>query len=71
MTYKCFTRDWWIDNYSDGWPNNLEPFGAGEKTNRASFKTEAEAQQFAKKWNDTHDAGRYSNRCEYEKEISK
>ena len=41
--YRCFTRDWWIDNFEDGWPNNLEPFGAGEQITRATFETEAEA----------------------------
>ena len=63
--YRCFTRDWWIDNFEDGWPNNLEPFGAGEQITRATFETEAEANAFAKNWNATHDAGRYSNKCEY------
>ena len=62
--YRCFTRDWWIDNPS--WPNGLEPFGAGEKTTRAKFETEEEARDFAKNWNQTHEAGRYSNKCEFE-----
>ena len=66
MNYVCFTRDWWIDNFTDGWPNNLEPFGAGEKTTRARFETEQEAREFAINWNKTHDAGRYSNKCEFE-----
>ena len=59
--YRCFTRDWWIDNFSGEWPNNLEPFAAGEQITRAKFETEQEAREFAQNWNKTHDAGRYSN----------
>ena len=64
--YRCFTRDWWIDNFSGEWPNNLEPFAAGEQITRAKFETEQEAREFAQNWNKTHDAGRYSNKCELE-----
>ena len=63
--YRCFTRDWWIDNFSGEWPNNLEPFAAGEQITRAKFETEQEAQAFCKNWNETHEAGRYSNKCEF------
>ena len=62
--YRCFPRDWWIDNPS--WPNGLEPFAAGEQITRAKFKTEEEAREFAQNWNKTHEAGRYSNKCEFE-----
>ena len=64
--YRCFTRDWWIDNFSGEWPNNLEPFAAGEQITRAKFETEQEAREFAQNWNKPHDAGRYSNKCEFE-----
>ena len=70
--YDCFQRTWWWEN-SD-WPNGLEPH-AGRKNfffknthckETQSFLTEQEAIDFCTGWNDTHDAGRYSLKAEFE-----
>ena len=70
--YDCFQRTWWKDNAD--WPNGLEPHAGrknfyfkneiGKETH--AFFTEEEAVDFCKQWNDTHDAGRYSCKAEYQ-----
>lgn len=61
--YRVFLRDWLKDNPE--WPDGLEPC-AGEKQYIASFDSEIEAQACCKKYNSTHDKGRYSRKAEYE-----
>ena len=70
--YDCFQRTWWKDNAD--WPNGLEPH-AGEKdfyfknavgSVTIAFYTEEEAIQYCNEYNNTHDAGRYSNKAEYQ-----
>ena len=61
--FKTFTRTWWKENPS--WPNGLEP-EAGERTYLKRFYDEAEAREFCQEWNDAHEPGRLSLKCEYE-----
>ena len=70
--YDCFQRTWWKDNAD--WPDGLEPHAGrknfyfkneiGKETH--AFFTEEEAVDFCRQWNDTHDAGRYSCKAEYQ-----
>lgn len=62
--FAVFTRTFWKDNPS--WPNGLEP-ECGPRTYLAKgLKTEEEARAMCKKYNATHDPGRYSRKAEYE-----
>jgi len=63
--FRCFTRTWWRENPK--WPNGLEPCAGEVRYKRnATFETEAEAQEYCREWNATHDPGRLSLKCEYE-----
>lgn len=66
MSYRCFTRVWWKDNPS--WPNGLEPYPGAPKSYHkdAEFDTQAEARAYCREWNEDHDLGRYSRKCEFE-----
>ena len=63
MSYKTFTRTWWIENPT--WPNGLEP-GAGRRHYMGHYQNEAEAQAACQAWNATHNPGRLSKKMEYE-----
>ncbi len=65
-TFDVFTRTWWREATSPGWPNGLEPC-AGPKTYIARDVTEEEARELCRKWNAEHDPGRLSLKAEYEK----
>lgn len=64
--FRCFTRNWWVDNPT--WPNGLEPANLGEtrKTYRATFASLESARAFCQGWNKAHNPGKYSNKCEFE-----
>ncbi len=70
--FDCFQRTLWNEN--SYWPKGLEPH-AGRKNfffrNEIGSETHAvftdeEAVDFCRQWNDTHDAGRYSCKAEYQ-----
>lgn len=63
--YRCFTRTWWIRN--PAWPNGREP-GAGPRKyhGKARNMTEDEARTYCRAWNETHDPGEFSRKCEFE-----
>lgn len=64
--YRVFTRTWWIANPS--WPDGREP-GAGRKhTIKRNVKSETEAQQICRAYNETHDPGFLSRKAEYEEQ---
>lgn len=69
-TYYTFTRPWWREaEKSDGsWPNNLVPFAGADRTVEATGLTREEAIEYCHDWNDSHDAGRYSVKCEFTEE---
>lgn len=62
--FEIFHRTWWRDN--PAWPDGLEPC-VGESFFIGKAKTEEEAIQMCKEWNDCHDAGRYSDKAEFMK----
>ena len=62
--YRVFKRTWWKDN--PNWPDGLEP-EAGPKRHICLARTEEEAQERCRKFNEENDAGRYSLKAEYEK----
>jgi hypothetical protein len=68
-TYRVFVRDWWKEATMPGWPNNLEP-GPGMKSYQGhpTGLTISAARRYCKRWNATHDAGRYSRKAEFEEE---
>ena len=64
MQYRVFTRSWWIENPE--YPNGLEPCAGPKRYKRAVFDNEHDAREYAKAWNNAHDAGRYSVKMEFE-----
>jgi hypothetical protein len=64
--YRTFTRRWWKDAETPGWPNGLEPDGGARKTYRGTFLKESDARAFCAAWNAKNEPGRYSVKCEYE-----
>ncbi len=64
MRYRVFNRNWWIKNpdFLDG----REP-GPGKKHYHGkTFDTQDEARDYCLAWNDTHEPGELSNKCEFE-----
>lgn len=64
--YYTFTRTWWREN--PRWPNGLEPQAGRKRRTGHTFTHESEAQRFCKNYNETHNPGRLSRKCEYERE---
>ena len=64
--YRVFNRTWWKEAERGDWPNGLEPH-AGSKHYMGRYATEMEAQAAAKRYNATHEPGRYSRKAEYER----
>jgi len=68
-TYCVFTRTWWKEATSAGWPNNLKPqAGARSYRGHPDGLSYGEAQEYCQDWNDSHDPGRYSRKAEFESE---
>lgn len=63
--YDVFTRTWWKEATTSGWPNNLEP-SAGRKHYIARRVTWEEAREICQQYNSTHKPGRYSRKAEFE-----
>lgn len=64
-TYTCFTRAWWRYEIDAQGNKKLVPHPRARRTKRATFFTEAEAQQYCADWNATHKPGPTSIKCEY------
>jgi len=62
MAYHVFQRTWWKDN--EDYPDGLEPH-CGDKHTMQIVSTEEEARAICRIFNNSHDAGRYSNMAEY------
>jgi hypothetical protein len=63
MSYTVFHRTWWKQNLSR--PDGREP-GAGERHFIAKVRTEEQARQLCREWNQSHDPGFLSDKAEYE-----
>jgi len=63
--YQVFTRNWWKENTA--YPNGLEPDSNAERQNITQTYTEEEAREYCQEHNNTHAAGRLSNKAEYQK----
>ena len=61
--YRVFTRTWWKRN--SGWPGGREPC-PGRKTTIGKAKTEDEAREICRRYNESHDPGFLSRKAEYE-----
>jgi hypothetical protein len=61
--YRVFHRTWWKDNPS--WPNGLEPH-LGNKALIGFAGNQDQARAMCKAWNAEHDAGRFSDKAEFE-----
>ncbi len=59
--YNCFTRTWWRRTASGG----REP-GAGKKRYVARHVIYDDARDICKRWNDAHEPGFLSKKCEFE-----
>lgn len=62
--YTVFNRTWWKE--SNGWPDNLEPEAGERNYHGEEFDTLEEAREYCQEWNANNEAGRYSNKCEFE-----
>ena len=62
--YRVFTRNWWRPN--SGWPNGLEPDPNAARTYIAHGVDEHTAREVCRAWNATHEAGKLSNKAEFE-----
>jgi hypothetical protein len=64
-TFTCFTRPFYkIEKDRHGQKKRV-PYPRARRTVQAEFNTEAEAQEFCRKWNETHEPGERSVKCEY------
>jgi hypothetical protein len=64
--YNVFHRTWWKEaTPGTCWPNNLEP-EPGERHEIANHVTRADAIELCKRYNSTHEPGRYSDKAEFE-----
>ena len=63
--FDVFHRTWWKEN--PGWPNGLEP-QAGEKHYLRGGRglTREDAIEMCEDWNSQHEAGRLSDKAEFE-----
>lgn len=61
--FNTFTRTWW--QFNKDYPGGLEPC-PGERTYLESFDSEREARAFCREWNENHEPGPLSLKCEYE-----
>ena len=63
--YRVFIRTWWKNDPE--WSNGLKPH-VGPKYHLKEYETEEAARAFCEAYNDSHSAGRFSRKAEYEKE---
>lgn len=68
--YTVFVRNWFkynpsVINELDSSLNGLEPDSTARKYKLATFKTENEAIEYARKYNKTHKEGRLRRKAEY------
>ena len=61
--FKVYHRTWWKE--SKGWPDGLEPC-AGEKHLIGKVYDEEIAREMCQDWNNNNEAGRLSDKAEYE-----
>lgn len=66
MDYVVFNRTWWKEN--PAWPNGLEPEAGKKHYHGETFDTQEEARKYCQEWNARHEAGRLSDKCEFESE---
>lgn len=64
--YRTFTRTWWRNNRE--WPNGLEPCPGRQYTHHRNIKTEEEAREICRQYNETHKPGRLSRKMEFEEQ---
>ncbi|EMK1731275.1 hypothetical protein V8N76_004581 [Salmonella enterica] len=62
--YVIFHRTWWKENAD--WPDGLEPCAAPPKFVKEVTGTENDARAACRAWNETHPAGRLSDKAEYQ-----
>jgi hypothetical protein len=62
--FKVFHRTWWKE--SKGWPNGLEP-QAGTRHHIATVYEEDTARELCEEWNNNNEAGRLSDKAEFER----
>jgi hypothetical protein len=66
MAYTCFTRAWYrIERNHNTGAKKLVPNPGARRTKKAVFKTEQEARDFCTRWNNSHNPGPTSVKCEY------
>lgn len=63
-TYTCFTRNWWKWEYKNG-KKELVPNAGARKTKLHTFSSEEKAREYCEEWNNTHNPGPLSRKCEY------
>jgi hypothetical protein len=64
-TYTCFTRAWYrIEKDAYGQKKQV-PYPGARRTKKASFKTENEARAYCDQYNNSHNPGPTSIKCEY------
>ena len=63
MGYRIFTRTWW--KKTPDYPDGLEPH-AGRQTTIGRAETEAEAVEYCRHWNATHNPGKLSRKAEFD-----
>ena len=65
MSFECKIRGWWKANPE--WPDGREPYAKpwDKIPTVARFESEADAREFCRKYNATHEPGPTSIKCEY------
>lgn len=64
MAFNVFHRTWWKRN--PYWPDGKEPQAGKKHYIMKGVKTESEAREVCKVWNNCHDPGFLSDKAEYE-----
>ena len=63
--YTIFKRAWWREEKDRYGMKKLVPNPGARRITIAHVETEAEARQWCKEWNDSHDPGKTSIKAEY------
>jgi hypothetical protein len=62
--YTCFTRAWYrYERTTTG--KKLVPNIGGRRSKKATFKTQDEAREYCSQWNNSHNPGPTSVKCEF------